>query len=475
MASEASPPRYRQLDDGRNSNGVLHRRHGSSSTSPPPFRGPRSDRDFQRAPLEVYPRSDTYRRSSHSYKASFDSYRPSHNRKLTGDTYRPPGNLERTMQGDTSPLNFRSTSSPNSAELHHEPERIFPYSLNRWQTDGTGREPGLVPNIDASIPTKSSTHHGKDTFDYSKVPKGPKGNAMMNPTGQTPKLLSGLARKPRASRDWRPLGVEFEEGSEPSEASKRFPNIFVTLHDSNLSKSVFWTIALLENFHNYLMSPRTRVGLVTKYFLSSKRVFVFAEVQVLAKVVLACRKEKLFNQYQMESSSPDDFNTDANLSHSWEYAKTHNSVLALPSTPPHALEEQEPQHSPREPPFLSPGLPSGGAVPQCVSTTPPYSPPRALLDKATIPVTVREIPPIVPTVDVTHADSPSNHDAYPPSPTNAASEISSIRSVSSLKEHQCARCKGAASGIDPIVRCSRCKRRYHDSCRNLMKGSSGEG
>jgi hypothetical protein len=213
MASEASPPRYRRLEDDRNANVIPHRGHGSLSISPPPFHRPRSDRDFQGTSLEAHFRSDSYRPSSHSYKSNTDSYRPGNNRKQTSDTYRPLENLDQSAQWDAAPRTFRSLSTSNSADLHDERSRTLPPLPNQLQTNGTAHDPSLVGNMDFDNPPKSSAHPGEDLFDFSKVPKGPalmaqkgppmtipRGPALKVPTGPAPKISPGPLWKKVVSR-----------------------------------------------------------------------------------------------------------------------------------------------------------------------------------------------------------------------------------------------------------------------------------
>ncbi|KAF2430707.1 hypothetical protein EJ08DRAFT_697185 [Tothia fuscella] len=58
-----------------------------------------------------------------------------------------------------------------------------------------------------------------------------------------------------------------------------------------------------------------------------------------------------------------------------------------------------------------------------------------------------------------------NKDAQESSPHPAPSEVSSSRSTS---DSQCAKCKGVATGLDPLVQCTRCGRKFHDTCcRNM--------
>jgi hypothetical protein len=473
MASELNSPRYGRLEHDKNANTVPDRHRAPLSITTPPFHRSCSDQELQGTLLEAHPKYDSYRPRNHSYISASDSYRPGNNRKLSSDIYRPSGHIERTTHGDTQPSFSRSLSTSHNVDLHEAQSKTFPQSLTQRQTDGIARGSDFAANIDTANPLQSSTHPAESPFDFSKVPRGP---ALMTFKGPT---LKGLVRNPRATRDWKPLGVDIEEGSEPSEAAKRSPYIFVTLYDMIHDRSVSWTISLLENFHNYLTSPKVRVGLITKYFVSPRRVFVFAELQVLEKVDAACKKELLFSQYQMESSRPKECPTEAdlqngNLSYSLGREKMQDGAQA-PMPTARAFEERDSQRTSHDSSFPLPGLLSGVTLRQYPSTTPPYLPTHTLSERETQPLTVRDVPNTVSVVDITHADFRSNHDMCSSSSPHPDSEISSIRSINSMREHQCAQCKNAATGIDPVVRCSRCKRKYHDSCRNLMKGSSVKG
>jgi hypothetical protein len=340
-------------------------------------------------------------------------------------------------------------------------------SMEKW--DDSARRPGLAAVMHTVIPSTNPNQYEDDPF-FARVPKGPAALQAPNrlplstPRGPASKGFADTARGRRASGPTWPFNdVELEDGREPSETAKNSPHLLVTLHDLLKDRPAWWQLTLLINFHNFLMSSRHCVGPITKYYLSPESVYVFSDWAVLENVDLVCRKELLFRQYRMDTERPEKPLRDItpmkdSSSRSWKQEKTPDSTHVSSLTPP-------PPSAPEERSWLS-NLLNPSESDQPFSTTPPYSPTAPTLTLIS-EIASRKASEITP-----FGSDFVTYDMSALSPPNPASEISSIRSI---KELQCAKCKGAATGVDPFVRCSRCKRRYHDSCRNLMNLSTTQG
>jgi hypothetical protein len=471
----SSPPRFWRAQESRASNVEPARRRSSFSISPPPMRRSYNDRVFYEAPQDPATRtnehriaSDIYRPGSESYRYAGDSYRPSnfsHKRTQSWDFNRPSTNDGWPEQYKASSMTRRSLPSHNAVDDNTVPHGNLALSWEKW--DDSAQRPGLKRATTTVTSPTIATQFDDDPF-FAKVPKGPAAFQASNgvlpniPRGPASRNFADTARMRRTSGlSWPFHEVGLEEGREPSDDARSSPHLLVTLHDLLKERNAWWQLSLLINFHNFLMASRHHVGPITKYYLNPETVYVFSDQTVLENVDRVCRKELLFRQYRMDTNHPEMplhhiTPMKDSTSRSWQQEKTKDSRRVSSLTLPPTQEERNWQYD---------HLDTSNSE-QLFSTTPPYSPTAPTLNLIFGTSSHK-----IPKVALSSSDFGS-YDKFIPSPPNPASEISSMRSI---KELQCAKCKSAATGVDPLIRCSRCKRKYHDSCRNLMNLSTTQG